>query len=172
MSNNIGQNILILIVSLLFQVVLFKYMQLSYSYGIFFYLLYIISLPINTGKLSLILLSALSGFLADLILGTGGLITIVSIFVGYIRPFLIPLFYIADDWTNKGVPSSSLMGVSRYISYVFIILFISSLLFYVVENISFSGFLTIMKKAIISTLITLPFIFSAQIILIGKNSGR
>lgn len=172
MQNNAVRNIIILIVSLLCQVVLFKYMQIAYTFNIFFFLLFILSLPVSIKKLPLLLLSAFSGYLADLLLGTGGIMTIVSVLAGYIRPFLVPLFYVADDWSEKGSPSSSLMRPGSYIFYVFIILFTSSLLYYITENLSFNGFGVILKKSFISTIITIPFIYFAQLLIFRTKVRR
>lgn len=160
------RHLLILIVSVLFQLCFYNYIHISHYFNIFFYLFFILTLPVKIKRLLLLAVCAVYGLLMDLLLSTGGIFMMTTTFIGYIRPAIIRLFFVRDERYSNTIPTSSDMGVVGFIIYSFIIVFVATLFFSIVENFSFTFIGRSVVESLLSAVFTLPFIFLAQLLLI------
>lgn len=180
MNNNSGlykipvvpRHLLILLVSVVFQLFCFNYLFISHYFDVCIYLLFIITLPVKIKKLLLLVVCALYGVLLDVVLSGGGLFTMTATFVGYIRPAIVRLFFVKDERYRNTIPTSNDMGIGGFIVYTFIIVFLAMLFYYVVEKLSFVDFGSSAMKALLSALFTVPVLFFAQLLLIGARRSR
>lgn len=166
------RHLLILLVSVVFQLYFFDYTHFAQMFNVGFYLFFILTLPVKIKHLSLLIICVLYGVLLDLMLSSGGLFTMTTTFIGYIRPTIIRLFFVRDEHYSHTIPTSSDMGVISFIIYSFIVIFISTLFYLVVERLSFISFGKLMVDSLLSTLITLPIIFFIQLLLLGVHKRR
>lgn len=162
----------VLLVSVFLQVTLFEYLKLMNRFDVFVFLFFIATLPFTIGRVRLLLLGGLCGFVLDLLLATSGLFTMVSLFVSYVRPVVVRMFYIPASRHDKGIPSAHAMGLWRFISYLLILSFIFTLTFYLLEDMSFQNFNYVLEDAAVSSLITVPILLFMQLILLNQTSRR
>lgn len=180
MNNNSGlykiavvpRHVLILLVSVVFQLLCFSYIYMSHYFDVSIYLLFILTLPIKIKRILLLVICFAYGVLLDLIFAGGGLFAMTTTFIGYIRPSIVRLFFVRDESYSNTIPTSNDMGVVRFIIYTFITVFAAMLFFYVVENISLVDIWRPAIKALLSTIVTVPVIFFTQLLLIGTRRRR
>lgn len=168
----VPRHLLILLVSVVFQLFCFNYLYLSHYFDICIYLLFILTLPVKIKKLLLLIVCALYGVMLDLMLAGGGLFTMTTTFIGYVRPAIVRLFFEKDEHYSNSLPTSNDMGVGRFIIYAFIVGFLASLFFYVMERLSFANFEKAFLKALFSALFTVPILFFTQLLLMGTRRRR
>lgn len=166
------RHLLILLVSVVFQLYFFNYLYLSHYFNICFYLFFILTLPVKIKKVLLLFVCALYGLLLDLLLATGGLFTMTTTFIGYIRPFLIRLFFVKDERYSHTIPTSHDMGVGGFITYTFIAVFVTTLFYTLIEKLSFASFGSTLLASFSSALITVPVLFFVQLLLVGAQNRR
>lgn len=166
------RHLLILVVSVVFQLYFFNYLYLSHYFNICFYLFFILTLPVKIKRISLLLICALYGVTLDFLLATGGIFTMTTTFIGYIRPSLIRLFFVKDERYSHTIPTSRDMGVGGFIIYTFISTFLAMLFYSIVERLSFIHFGEVVFESFLSAVATIPFLFFAQLLFIGARNNH
>ncbi len=173
-SHNVDykRHILVMIISILCQVLVFDALQLYNRYEIPLYTLFIITLPFSINRLVLLLIAGVYGVLLDLFMAAGGIYTMTSLFVAFARPTLIRLFYVIEDRYDWGAPTSMTMGGVRYLLYLIVVVFLSTLFYNIAEAYTFNYFNVLLTDASVSTLITVPLLYASQVILFVKRRRR
>lgn len=166
------RHLLILIVSVVFQLYFFNYLFISHYFNICFYLFFILTLPVKIKRILLLFVCALYGVILDFLLATGGLFTMTTTFIGYIRPALIRLFFVKDERYSHTIPTSRDMGVGGFIIYTFISVFVAMIFYSVVERLSFISFGEVLFESFLSAIVTVPFLFFAQLLFIGTRNNH
>jgi len=120
--------------------------------------LFVLLLPFSTPRWLLILIGFASGLSADILLGTLGFNAAANLLVAYFRPFLISLI------TPKGTDFEQTPNIfSQGFTWFFIYLSISVILhhsFYLlVESGTFYNLLLLCLRIILSSMLTLAFMF-------------
>ncbi|MEG0499837.1 MAG: hypothetical protein RR550_01790 [Rikenellaceae bacterium] len=165
-------HLLILIVSVVFQLYFFNYLYISHYFNICFYLFFILTLPVKIKRVLLLLICTLYGIMLDFLLATDGIFTMTTTFIGYIRPSLIRLFFVRDERYSHTIPTSKDMGTISFIIYTFIAVFIAMLFYSVVERLSLASFGEAVLESLLSAVITVPFLFFAQLLLLSGRNNR
>ncbi len=160
------KNIIRFILFILVQVYIFnKVPPVNQYVKPYIYFLFILWLPFNIGRTSLMLLAFVFGLTFDYFSGTPGLHTMPCVFIAYLRPFLLNLL-IPQETTQLSYvePSVKSMGWASYSTYVLILTFLHIALLVFIEWMEFGDFLFFIGKVTATTVLSLILIFIAEML--------
>ena len=147
------KNILRFVIVVLIQVLVFNNMNLSGYIHPYIYILFLLLLPIYTNRSVLLLLAFFTGLTIDYFAGTMGLNAAASVFLGYVRPGTIRLFFGKQDFGNNEEPGLQSFGAIGFLKYTVILVFLHQFLLYYLEVLSFDNFFYTFSTVIISTFV-------------------
>ena len=150
MNNRLVINTLRFIGLLLLQVLVIDNIRLGYYIHPYVYVLFILLLPFNTPKWQLLLLGFTMGFAVDLFCGTPGLNAAATVFMAFIRPYVINSMTRRKDINDNDEPSLGNMGISWFLIYSTLMLTTHNIVLFLLEMFSFKLFYV----AIIQTLLS------------------
>ena len=122
------------------------------------YIYFIIKLPISMNRNTVIVLSALLGFIIDIFSGTLGLSMTVTILTGFLRHYLLKLFAPRDVFEDY-VPSLSTLGRFPFVKYAGSMTLIQVSLLYLIESFSLFNPVLLALRIISSFALTILLIF-------------
>jgi len=131
-----------------------------FSFGIFLYVLFVINYPFERNKIYLIVLSFFLGLTIDLFSQSYGIHAFATTLIAYLRPFLIKLYTKSDDREMLKKTYSGFSAV--FYRYAATMIFIHHLALFSMEAFSIKYFFPIMSKTLISSILTLIFVFFVQ----------
>ena len=152
------QNIFRFILLVLLQVLVLNNIQFM---GYINPYLYILSLPYQTPKWFVLLLGFTLGLTIDVCSNTMGMHAFATVFVAFLRGGTIKLFTSIEEGNNP-TPSFHTFGVSAYIKYVVLMVFIHHAILFYLEAFSFVHFWIISTKILLSSVVTILLIFGIQ----------
>lgn len=127
--------IALLILTLLLQVLIFRFGIFAGGWAIIFFHLYgFAMLPIGWHKTIYLLIGAFTGLTLDLVLFTGGLHMAAGAFIGLILPGLSRIVAPRDGFVKGHVICALKDGWARYFIYCFLIAFAYSFALFTVEG--------------------------------------
>ncbi len=119
------------------------------------YIVLIVMMPIDSSQWKMLGAGLLLGVLMDITMGTAGLNTLVTLPIAFFRR---PLLYASTGMSamskEEGTPSVKRLG-GRFHRYAITLIVLHSLLFYMVEWLSFANFGTLLLRIVCSTLCSL-----------------
>ena len=119
------------------------------------YIVLILMMPIESSQWRMLGVGLLIGAFMDLMMGTPGLNTLVTLPIAYFRrPLLYLLSGMSTMSKEEGVPSVQRLGM-RFHRYAIVMIVLHSLLFYFVEWLSFDNFGMLLLRILCSTLCSL-----------------
>lgn len=119
------------------------------------YIVLIVMMPIESSQWKMLGVGLLLGILMDITMGTVGLNTLVTMPIAFFRrPLLYALTGLSAMSKEEGIPSVKRLGM-RFHRYAIVVIILHSLLFYVVEWLSFANFGTLLLRILCSTLCSL-----------------
>ncbi len=158
----------IFIVAFILQVVLFQNIFVGTVIApyvfVFFYPIAILSLPIRIHPIIVILVSFFFGILIDLYYGTIGIHTGALVWSGFIRLYLLRVFEPRKAYKVKDQPTISAFGGVWFLQYSAVFLFLHCLFFYGIEAFTLVFIIDILIKTILSTIVSVFFIFVFNLI--------
>lgn len=168
------KNILRFILFLLVQVfVLNQIPALHHLVNPYLYFLFILWLPFDIGRRTLLVLAFACGFVLDLFTKTPGLHAAACVFIAYLRPFIINLLIAQKGADNNfEEPSIRSLGVAPYFTYVTVLTFIHHAFLFFIEALQFGGILYFLAKTFLSLLISLLLILITELLFVRKQSFR
>jgi len=155
------------LVIVLLQLLLMNNIQFSGFINPYFYILFIILLPINIPRYILLILGFLLGITIDIFSNTPGIHASATVFMAFIRPFIINSYNL-DDQEKMMIPSISNIGVKWFIKYLVIMIIAHHFFLFFIEVFSFSGFLHTLLRCILSSIFTFVFILISQFLIFRK----
>jgi rod shape-determining protein MreD len=155
------------VVIVLIQIVLMNNIQFSGFINPYFYILFIILLPINIPRYLLLILGFILGITIDIFSNTPGIHASATVFIAFLRPFIINSYNL-DDQEKMMIPSILNIGVKWFIKYLVIMIIAHHFFLFFIEVFSFSGFLHTLLRCILSSIFTFVFILISQFIIFRK----
>lgn len=156
----------------IFQVLILNNIQFSGFVNPFLYLFFIISLPLETPKWLLMLLSFLIGLSVDIFSGTLGMHASASVFLAFCRPYILNLIAPREGYEVNQKPSISELGFSWYLTYSALSVLLHHLFLFFVEVFRFSDFFATLGRVLASSLFTLVIILISQLFFFQSKSGK
>jgi len=168
MNNNILQNILLFFGLLLLQVVILNNVLLLGYINPFLYVLFVIIYPYKKDRGLFLLFSFLLGLCIDFFLNSGGINAAATLFIAYIRLPVLKWILRKQD-IDFPVFDITKQPFLRILSYVSILVFIHSLIVYILEYFQLTHFKTIISRTILTSIFTIILTMFSVILLTRKK---
>lgn len=170
MENRLILNTLRFIGLLLLQVFVVDNIRLGYFVHPYVYVLFIFLMPFNVPNWKLLLSAFAIGMTVDLFNGTPGLNAAATVFMAFLRPFVINGMTRRKDYSENDEPSISNMGIVWFLVYSTILLLAHNLSLFMLETFSFKLFGLVIVQTLMSVFASLLLIFI--LLLLFKKSKR
>ena len=170
MDNRLILNTLRFIGLILLQVLVIDNIRLGFYVHPYVYVLFIFLLPFNIQKWQLLILGFFTGLTVDLFNGTPGLNAAATVFMSFIRPYVISSMTRRKDINANDEPSLNNMGISWFIVYTLILLISHNFILFLLEAFSIKLLGTILIQTLLSVFSSLMLIFF--ILLLFKKSNK
>lgn len=161
-SPNFIRQLLTFLLYLLAQVTIFRHMVLFDKAFCWFYLAFILLLPIETGRLSLLILGFLTGFVIDIFYDSLGIHAAATVFIAFLRPVWLNLITPRGGYENVTIPGIRDLSFRWFMAYALPLIFLHQMVLYFVEAGGFHLFFFTMSKVIASTIFTFIVITLVQ----------
>lgn len=168
MNNRVIINILRFVGLLFLQVLVIDDIRLGYYIHPYVYVLFVFLLPFNIPNWQLLLSGFFMGLAVDLFNGTPGLNAAATVFMAFVRPFVINAMTRRKDINENDEPSLENMGVGRFLVYSLLLLLAHNLLLFTLEVFSFKLLGTVLLQTLLSVFSSVMLIFI--ILLLFKKS--
>lgn len=155
------QNIFRFILLVLIQVLVLNNIQFLGYINPYLYILFILALPVQMPRWLTLILAFILGLTIDIFSNTPGTHAFATVLIAFLRNGIIKLFTSIEEG-NSPTPSFYTFGVSAYIKYVVLLVFIHHTTLFVLEAFSFANLWILLAKIILSSLVTLLLIFGIQ----------
>lgn len=171
MLNEIINNSIRFVVLILLQVLLLNNIQFSGLINPFLYVLFILSLPIETPIWLVLILGFFTGITVDAFCDTMGLHATATTFMAYMRGYILKLFAPREGYEFGMKPTLYSLGTAWFAYYSGILVVLHHLVLFYLEIFRFSEFFFTLGKVILSSTITIVLIFTAQFIIYKRKEG-
>ena len=158
MYNTLIRNIIRFIVLVIMQVLVFDNIRFGNYIHPHVYVLFMMLLPFDTPKSSLLINGFLLGMAVDIFSGTPGLNAAATVFMAFVRPFIIGITTRKSDIEDKNAPTITEMGLKWFIIYGLLLLLLHNLVLFWLEAFSIKLLGMVLLETILSALISLLMI--------------
>jgi len=170
MINLLPRYLLNFIILVLLQVLLLNNLQISGSLNPYLYVLFIITLPFSIPRWGLLILGFITGITIDIFMNTLGIHAAATVFMSFVRPFILSSFAPRDSYEPGSRPVPADYGFGWFFKYTLIMVFTHHLFLFIVEAFSFDNLPGTLWKTVISSIVSVLFIFIAM--LFAKEKPR
>lgn len=137
----------------------------------FIYLLPILILPSSIKTIPLMLIAFLMGFVLDVFYETIGMHTAAITFLAFLRLVWLRLTISSGGYDDEIEPSLSEIGLGKFISYSFPLIFLYSLTFFAADQWGSGAYFRVIYKSILSALFTGLLIIIVQLLFFKRRRG-
>jgi rod shape-determining protein MreD len=157
------------VVLVLIQMLLVNNIQFSGHLNPYLYVLFILTLPFSTPKWLLLTLAFISGLTIDIFMNTLGIHASATVFMAFLRPFILSSFSPRDGYEAGTLPVPADYGFGWFFKYTAIMVITHHLFLFLVEAFSFENLWFTLWKIILSSAVSILFIFIAMLFAKGKS---
>jgi len=161
---------LIIFVYLFFQVLILKNAVLFHTAFCFLYIAALLTLPVESNPLLLMLFGFGLGFLVDIFYDSLGLHAMACVFIMFIRNYWLGTLTPQGGYDLNAIPSLAAYGLQWFITYVFPLIFLHHTLLFFTEAGGFDYFWHTLTKVISSVFFTLVVILLVEYLFPRKRS--
>lgn len=158
MYNTLIRNILRFIVLLVVQVLVFDNLGFGTYIHPYVYVLFVLLLPFDTPKWRLLIDGFLIGMAVDIFNGTPGLNAGATVFMAFMRPFIIGITTRKSDIDGKNAPTVTEMGLQWFAVYALLLILLHNLVLFWLEAFSIKLLGLIIAETLLSAPVTLLLI--------------
>ncbi len=169
MINLLPRYLLNFIVLVLVQVLILNNIQFSGYLNPYLYVLFILTLPFSTPRWLLLVLGFITGISIDIFMNIPGIHASASVFMAFIRPLVLSAFSPRDGYEPGTRPVPSDYGFGWFFKYTLIMVFAHHLFLFLVEAFTFENLPSTLWKIILSSVVSILFIFIATLFAKGKR---
>lgn len=137
----------------------------------FLYLLGILLLPTSIQSFPLMLIAFFMGLAIDVFYETIGMHAAASTLMAFLRPIWLKVTSPSGGYDEIEEPSLSELGLGRFISYSFPLIFIFSVAFFIADQWGTGSFFGVINKSILSSIFTLLLVILVQLLFFKKKRG-
>lgn len=164
------RNIIRFLFLLLIQVFVLNKILINQLVSPYLYMLFILALPFNLPRSVVMLLGFFMGMSLDMFTNTMGIHAAACVFIAYLRPFIINVLSPQGGFeTTQKTPSMTSMGVSQFLIYAAVLVFLHHTVFFILEVFGFGNPLYLMLKIILSTAASLFLIVLYELLFFSKK---
>lgn len=137
----------------------------------FIYLLGLLILPSTIRTIPLMLLAFVLGFTLDVFFETIGMHTAAATLFAFLKTIWLKTISPTGGFDETEEPSLSQIGLGRFVSYAFPLIFIYSLAFFIADQWGTGGFWGALSKSFFSALFTLLLTLLVQALFFRRKRG-
>ena len=142
------------IVLVLLQVLLLNNIHFLGFVNPYLYILFIVVFPLNAPRPLFLFVAFLLGLTLDIFTNTLGIHAFATVFVAFIRPYILSL-YIPRDNHDYVIPSMSSFGQASFIKYAVTMVLVHHAVLFLIEAFSFRSIGFLILKILLNSLLTL-----------------
>jgi len=158
------QQLLSFVLYVLVQVTLLKNLVVFDAAFCFVYIGFILFLPLETGRIVLLLIGFLTGFIVDLFYDSIGIHAASGVLIAFLRPIWINILTPQGGYEAGASPYLRETSTTWYISYSLLIIFIHHFAIFFIEAGGFSLFLFTLVKVLSSVTFTFLVLLLVQLL--------
>lgn len=167
MTNKLIKYTVMFLVAVLVQVLFLNQVQFSGYINPYFYIVFVLLLPLSTPRYLLLLLGFLIGLTIDIFSDSLGIHTAATVLIAYIRPFVIRVISTREEDRND-FPGLLQNKFGWFFSYVTILVLAHHFVLFYLEYFTFSHFFYTLLKVIFSSVFTIFIIVLSQFLIFRK----
>lgn len=156
---DVTRKFLLFFVYVIVQVFFAKDLELFGIAFCFIYIHYLLTLPLNTSRATLLFLGFLLGFTIDVFYDTLGIHSAACVFIAYIRPYVINLTSSKIDISELSLRDT---GLKWFLTYSIILVFIHHLFLFMLQQFNTYMLFRTILKTLASTSFTVFIIMIIQ----------
>lgn len=160
MNNRLLSQILNFLVYVILQVLIVKNFVLFDMAFCYVYVGFLLLLPLDTGKINLLLLGFFTGLMVDIFYDSLGINAAASVLLMYIRPYWLDMIASRESEDNMFNPSLRNLGLESFLTYTLPLIFIHHFTLLYLDAGGFHMFFYVLLTVVFSTM------FSALLIII------
>ena len=164
----VGRNIIRFLILILFQVLVLDNIQMGGYLNPYFYVLFIILMPFETPRWLILITAFLLGVSVDLFTNTLGMHAAASVFMAFLRPWILSIFAPRDGYEPDTFPRIFFYGFNWFLRYSLVMVFFHHLALFYLEVFHFQDFLSTFLRVILSTLVTTATVILSQYFIFRK----
>ncbi len=158
MYNTLIRNILRFVILLIVQVLAFDNLHLANYIHLNIYVLFVLLLPFDTPQWRLMIDGFLIGMAVDIFNGTPGLHAAATVFMAFIRPFIIGITTRKSDLEGKNAPTITEMGLQWFMIYGLLLILLHNLVYFWLEAFSIKLLGIVLIETLLSSIVSLLII--------------
>jgi rod shape-determining protein MreD len=151
------------------QVMILNNIHLHGLFNPYLYPLFILLMPLETPAWLLLFTGFLSGWVIDWYSHTGALHASASLLIAFLRPSLLRLMKPTGGYLPEDRPTISSMGFTWFLTYCSILVFIHHLYLFMIESFSFSQFIFVIGKIVISSIVSITLMVILQFLFYRRS---
>ncbi|QOI96399.1 MAG: Rod shape-determining protein MreD [Flammeovirgaceae bacterium] len=156
-------------VYLLVQVMLFKNAVFFHTAFCFFYLGYLLRLPVETNHMALMGVGFVMGFLVDLFYDSLGLHTLTCVLIMYLRPYWLSVLTPQGGYDSGAMPGVAQFSVQWFLVYAVPLALLHHSVLFFTEAGGFDYFWLTAGKITASILYTLLVLVMVEVLFAGRK---
>jgi len=141
-----------------FQILILNNIEISGYINPYFYIIFILILPIETPKWLLLISGFFLGFGIDIFSNTLGLNAFATVLVSFMRPVIINLLINKNDLENIKIPGIKSFGFLTFFIYSLILILIHNFTLFYIDSMKINEFFQTFIKILTSSVITLVLV--------------
>jgi len=145
-------------------------MQFSGLINPYLYVLFILLLPFEIPDWMLLLIGFVTGLTIDVFTNTLGLHTSATVFMAFLRPFILNIISPRDGYDTGTSPRLDTFGFNWFIQYSVILIFAHHFILFYLEVFKFSDFFITFFRVILSSIFTILLVLLSQIFMFKKRN--
>ncbi|MBP9151492.1 MAG: hypothetical protein KBF73_04340 [Flavobacteriales bacterium] len=153
----------------LFQVLIFNNLNLGGFLNPFPYIYLILILPISIGRIPLLIIGFSLGLVVDVFSNTGGIHAAATTLVAFYRPLYLKAQAPREGYESMALPHLKTFGFSWFIPYAILIVVLHHSVLFYLEIFRFVEFFHTLLKVILSSALTLFFIFLSEFLFVSNK---
>ena len=162
------RNIIRFIVLVLAQVLIINNIQISGYIVPYIYILFILLMPFETPKWLLLVSAFALGLTVDLFLQTPGMHTAATVFMAFMRPYILGMSAPRDGYEAGTFPRLHYYGFLWFLRYTVILVLAHHFILFYIEVFRFTEFFSTFLRVLLSSLFSVILIMLSQYFIYRK----
>ena len=153
--------------AVLIQVLFMDAIQFSGFVNPYFYVIFVLLLPLYVPRYLQLLLGFILGISIDVFSNTPGIHASATVFMAFLRPYFINSTNV-DDQDRGKIPSVMNMGASWFMKYSAVLILLHHIFLFYIEMFTFEDFFNTFMRSVLSALFTFVMIVVSQFLIFRK----
>lgn len=137
------------------------------------YVLFLLTLPVKTPRVLLLVIAMVTGLTIDMFQNTMGMHAAASLVLAYMRPGWLKIIAPRDGYDTEAIPSIRQFGYRWFLAYSAVLVFVHHFTLFFIEVFRMSEFGNTMLRILLSTIVTLLLIMLSQFMTLRpERSGK